>query len=126
MTVLPWRRRQPTVPRLQVAPPTAFSAVGAYAGRARFRPGARAIVAPTLRRAIGQVIELGFAGLARPGEMFAGQALYLEWGSDQLLDGFLIPEQDLEFVDRGRSVSCTLSFPTDSLRSVRFGDGGAA
>jgi hypothetical protein len=109
-----------------MTPPNCFSAVGAYAGRARFRPGARAIVAPTLREAIGQVIEVGFAGVAGPGEMFAGQALYLEWGGDQLLDGFLIPEQDLEFVDRGRSVSCTLSFPAGSLSSIRFGDGGAA
>jgi hypothetical protein len=53
---------------------------------------------PTLTRAIGQVIEVGYAGIAPQGEMFAGQALYLEWRSDDLLDGHLIPEQDLEFL----------------------------
>ena len=38
------------------------------------------------------------SGIAPSGEMFAGQALYLEWRSDDVLDGYLIPEQDLEFL----------------------------
>jgi hypothetical protein len=109
-----------------MTPPTSFLAVGAFAGRARFRPSRHAAVTPTLTRAIGQVIEVGFAGIAASGEMFAGQALYLEWRSDRVLDGFLIPEQDLEFLDRGRSVSCTLSFPAAGSTVVRSGDGGAA
>ena len=126
MTVLPWPRRQPTVSRSQRTPPSSFSAVGAYAGRARFQPSDRAVVTPTLQRAIGQVIEVGFAGIAAAGELFAGQALYLEWRTDQVLDGFLIPEQDLEFVDRGRSVSCTLRFPSAGSTSARSGEGGSA
>ena len=125
MPVLPWRRCQLAVPRSHLTR-SSFLAVGAYAGRARFRPSDRAIVTPILQRAIGQVIEVGFAGLAAHGELFAGQALYLEWRSDRVLDGFLIPEQDLEFLDRGRSVSCTLSFPAAGSRPVRSGNGGAA
>jgi hypothetical protein len=126
MTVLAWHRRRPTVSRLQRTVPNSFSAVGAYAGRARFQPCDGAVVTPTLQRAIGQVIEVGFAGIAPAGELFAGQALYLEWRGDRVLDGFLIPEQDLEFVDRRRSVSCTLSFPSASSTSARSSDGGAA
>jgi hypothetical protein len=61
-------------------------------------PNPHAALTPTLERAIGKIIEVGFAGLAPKGEMFAGQALYLEWRSDDILDGFLIPEQDLEFL----------------------------
>jgi hypothetical protein len=53
---------------------------------------------PALTRAIGQVIEVGFAGFASKSDMFAGQAMYLEWRSDDILDGYLIPEQDLEFL----------------------------
>jgi hypothetical protein len=79
-------------------PPSSLLTVGAYAGRARFRPNARAALPPALERAIGQVVEVGFAGFAPKGEMFAGQPLYLEWRSDDVLDGFLIPEQDLEFL----------------------------
>ena len=125
MTVLPWRRRQHSSPRFLMTP-NSFSAIGAYAGRARFQPSDRAVVTPVLQRAIGQVIEVGFAGIAPAGELFAGQALYLEWRGDRVLDGFLIPEQDLEFVDRRRSVSCTLSFPSASSTSARSSDGGAA
>jgi len=44
-------------------------------------------------------VEFGFAGIAPANHPFAGQALYLEWRSDDSLDGFLIPEQDLEFLD---------------------------
>lgn len=106
--------------------PNSFSAVGAYAGRARFQPSDGAVITPTLQRAIGQVIEVGFAGIAATGELFAGQPLYLEWRSDRVLDGFLIPEQDLEFVDRGRSVTSTLSFPSAGSTSARSSDGGAA
>lgn len=70
---------------------------GAYAGRARFRPAHPDRLPPELRAAVGHVVEVGFAGLAKPGEPFAGQGLFLEWCRDQVFDGFLIPEQDLEF-----------------------------
>jgi hypothetical protein len=54
---------------------------------------------PALTRAIGQVMEVGFAGFASKSDVFAGQAMYLEWRSDDILDGYLIPEQDLEFLE---------------------------
>jgi len=97
--LLPWRPRH-EVPKRPSNPnsPSSFLTVGAYAGRARFRPTARAALTPALERAIGQIVEVGYAGIAPSGEMFAGQALYLEWRSDDVLDGYLIPEQDLEFL----------------------------
>lgn len=52
-----------------------------------------------LRHAVGRVVKVAYAGVAQPGEAFTGQALYLEWCSDEVFDGFLIPEQDLEFLD---------------------------
>ena len=73
--------------------------VGSYAGRARFRPTDRVTLTPSLERAVGQVVQVGFAGMAPLDGPFAGQALYLEWRRDDIFDGFLIPEQDLEFVD---------------------------
>ena len=51
-----------------------------------------------LGRAAGRVIEFGFAGFGASDSPFAGQAMYLEWLTDAILDGFLIPEQDLEFL----------------------------
>jgi hypothetical protein len=75
-----------------------FLPVGSYAGRARFQPGERAVLTPALKRAIGQVVEVGFAGMGDHDGPFAGEPLYLEWRSDALLDGFLIPEQDLDFL----------------------------
>ncbi len=97
--VLPWRARHEG-PKRTSKPnsPSSFLTVGAYAGRARFRPTARAALTPALERAVGRIVEIGYAGIAPPGEMFAGQALYLEWRSDDVLDGYLIPEQDLEFL----------------------------
>src|SRR5205814_10624619 len=97
--VLPWRPRH-GAPKRPSKPnsPSSFLTVGAYAGRATFRPTARAALTPALERAIGQIVEVGYAGIAPSGEMFAGQALYLEWRSDDVLDGYLIPEPDLEFL----------------------------
>jgi len=57
------------------------------------------MVAPALQRAIGQVVEVRFAGIAADGEPFAGQALYVEWRHDKFLGGCSIPKQDLEFLD---------------------------
>lgn len=101
MTVVPWRPRQQSVRRTPKTNPAPMSwlPVGSYAGRARFRPSERAVLTPALKRAIGQVIEVGFAGIAEHNGPFAGEALYLEWRRDEVLDGFLIPEQDLEFLD---------------------------
>jgi hypothetical protein len=43
-------------------------------------------------------VEVGFAGFAPANDAFAGQKLYLEWCTDDIFGGFLIPEQDLEFL----------------------------
>ncbi|SRR5712692_3053601 len=101
MSVVPWRPRQlltaRPVPKTSWAP-IFWLPVGSYAGRARFRPTARAVLTPALKRAIGQVVEVGFAGIAERDGPFAGEALYLEWRRDEVLDGFLIPERELEFL----------------------------
>ena len=101
MTVLQWRRRQATTPRDPKATvaPISWLTPGEYAGRARFRPREGAILTPALQRAIGQVVEVRFAGIAAHGEPFAGQGLYVEWRHDKFLDGCVIPTQDLEFID---------------------------
>ena len=101
MTVLQWRRRPVTTPQAPKAAvaPISWLTPGEYAGRARFRPSDAAILTPALQRAIGQVVEVRFAGIAAHGEPFAGQGLYVEWRHDKLLGGCLIPRQDLEFLD---------------------------
>ena len=101
MTVLQWHRRPLTAPRppKTAVAPISWLAPGEYAGRARFRPSAAAILTPALQRAIGQIVEVRFASIAANGEPFAGQALYVEWRHDKFLDGCLIPAQDLEFLD---------------------------
>ena len=71
---------------------------GSYAGRVRFRPVDLETLPEVLRRAVGRVVKVAFAGVGQPGDPFTGQALYLEWCSDDVFDGFLIPEQDLEFL----------------------------
>ena len=71
-----------------------------------------------LRAAVGRVVEFGFAGEAEVGQRFAGQALYLEWRKDAVLHGYLIPEQDLEFLseplglerDNGSMNACVYRF----------------
>lgn len=92
MSVLLWRPPQ----RQMVA---TMKVAGAYAGRARFCPHDERILPDVLTRAAGRVVEFGFAGIAGPESPFAGQAMYLEWRTDATLDGFLIPEQDLEFLN---------------------------
>jgi hypothetical protein len=54
---------------------------------------------PTLSRAVGKVVALRFERIASLDEPFAGQALYRESGTRSILGGWLIPEQDLHFVD---------------------------
>jgi len=71
---------------------------GAYAGRVRYCPRHPSHIPVALRPAIGQQLEVGCAGVASADEKFAGQALYLEWRRDDLFQGYLIPEQDLEFL----------------------------
>ena len=71
---------------------------GLYAGRVRFLPVHASELPAILRAAVGRVVEVGFAGFAPANDAFAGQNLYLEWCTDEVLGGFLIPEQDLEFL----------------------------
>jgi len=71
---------------------------GMYAGRARFKPRNGSLLPDVLTRSTGRVFEFGFAGIAANDHPFAGQALYLEWRTDDNFEGFLIPEQDLEFL----------------------------
>jgi hypothetical protein len=98
MAILAWRPRassqpsQPSRKKRDLLP-------GEYAGRARFRPVYPEVVPPTLRPAIGRVVEVGYAGVAAPDAVFAGQDLYLEWRRDDVFDGFEIPARDLEFLE---------------------------
>jgi hypothetical protein len=97
MKVLAWRpRTSPTSKSDRLTFP--LLAPGAYAGRARFRPKHLERLPDPLRAAVGRVVEVAFAGLESPTGPFAGQALYLEWRSDEVFGGFFIPEQDLEFL----------------------------
>ncbi len=98
MSVLQWRPSRPQARALSISPTP-----GAYAGRARFRPRKLNRVPDVLKGAVGRVIEFGFAGIADAAAPFAGQRLYLEWRTDEVLDGFLIPEEDLEFVNDAAS-----------------------
>jgi hypothetical protein len=72
--------------------------LGAYAGRARFCPRHPDRLPAFLATAVGRIIEVGHAGIAPPGDRFAGQTLFLEWRRDDVLKGCLIPEEDLQFV----------------------------
>jgi hypothetical protein len=106
MRLLAWRPRSLHTPSRSG---TGADVPGRYAGRVRFRPVHRDRLPPVLINAIGRELEVAFAGTAEPGDPFAGQRLYLEWRSDEVLDGFLIPEQDLEFLGSQRprtSVLC--------------------
>ena len=94
MAVLSWPRERPRRSRVQ----TEIRIPGAYAGRARFRPRDVNKLPDQLASAADHVVEVAFAGVAPVNEPFAGQALYLEWRNDDLLHGFLVPEQDLEFL----------------------------
>src|SRR5207245_8586808 len=97
MRILPWR-----TPRSNQSAAVArilYRAVGEYAGRARYHPRGYAWLNPTLSRAMGKVVELQFEGIAPPEDPFCGQALYRERSPRQLLGDWLIPEQDLHFLD---------------------------
>jgi hypothetical protein len=97
MTVLAWRPRTPPASKRESSS-FPLLAPGAYAGRARFRPKHVDRLPEQLRAAVGRVVEVAFAGLESPSGPFAGQALFLEWRSDEVFGGFFIPEQDLEFL----------------------------
>ncbi len=97
MRILPWR--PPPSNHSGVVSKIFSRAVGEYAGRARYQPRGYAWLNPTLSRAVGKVLELQFEGIAPPEDPFAGQALYHERRPRQVLGDWLIPEQDLDFLD---------------------------
>src|SRR4051812_48437218 len=92
--ILAWPRERSRRSRVQ----TETRIPGAYAGHARFRPRDIGKLPHLLAAAADHVVEVAFAGIAPANEPFAGQALFLEWRNDDLLHGFLVPEQDLEFL----------------------------
>jgi hypothetical protein len=96
MRILRWRTKRSD---WETVPQILSRTVGEYAGRARYHPHGGAWLTPNLSRAVGKILELQFAGVAPPDQPYAGQALYRERGRQHLLDGRLIPEQDLHFVD---------------------------
>ena len=75
-----------------------FTAPGEYAGRAVFRPHHTRDLKDGLFHAIGQIVELEFAGVARSDEQFAGQNLYQECSGELLMHSW-VPEEDLQFLD---------------------------
>jgi hypothetical protein len=98
MRLLQWRARTTATPSSRAAF-IRFPALGDPVGRARYIPGDAGKLNPQLRRVIGKVIELQFAGMADRGPL-AGQSLYAEVPGQEMLGGALIPEEDLDFLDR--------------------------
>jgi hypothetical protein len=97
MRVLPWR--PPRSNHSAVVGKILSRAVDEYAGRARYHPRGYAWLNPTLSRAIGKVVELQFEDIAGHEDPFGEQALYRERRPQQVLGDWLIPEQDLHFLD---------------------------
>jgi len=97
MKVLMWRPRHAARTPAGIRRLT-FPAIGEYAGRARYLPGDISTLLPELRAAVGQIVEVQFAGMA-PAGPFAGQCLYREVPTRAILGGTQIPEQDLDFIE---------------------------
>ena len=86
------------LPHRPIANHRRFTKPGEYAGWAVFRPHHTRDLKDGLFQAIGCIVELEFAGVARSEEDFAGQNLYQERGGE-LLQHSWVPEEDLEFID---------------------------
>jgi hypothetical protein len=95
---LQWRPRRLDSSPLE-GPAVRFPAIGDRAGLARYVPRDTSRLSPDLQRAVGQVLEMCFMGLAPTGPL-AGQSVYRERSHGALVTTVLIPEQDLEFIDR--------------------------
>jgi len=100
MAILAWR---PRAHAAQIPEGVTARVPGSYAGRVRFRPVHASQLPAILRAAVDRIVEVGFAGFAPTNDAFAGQKLYLEWCTDDVFGGFLIPEQDLEFLKQAPS-----------------------
>lgn len=94
--ILPWR---PPRSKNREVEQILARAVGQYAGRAVYRPLGYAWLNPSLSHAVGKEVEVQFEGIASADELFAGQALYRERQPQRFEAGWLIPEQDLQFLD---------------------------
>ena len=101
MRILQWRPRESRTSRA-AGPQIRFPSIGDFAGRARYLPGDTGGLTPTMRSAVGQVIELEFAGMAPSGPL-SGQSLYRETSESSLLGSAVVPEQDLDFLDHQES-----------------------
>ena len=86
------------LPHRHVANHRQFTKPGEYAGRAVYRPHHKRDLKDGLFQAIGCIVELQFAGVARSEEDFAGQNLYQERGGELLMHSW-VPEEDLQFID---------------------------
>jgi hypothetical protein len=98
VTWFSWRRPRRSPPRSARHPRRHFARLGEDAGRARYQPCDRRDLKLELYPAIGQIVNIMFAGVAGPDEQFAGQNVYCERDSRWLHSSF-VPEQDLEFLD---------------------------
>lgn len=100
MRVLPWRLRPRCLPQPHSRlPHVHVPAVGEYAGRARYMPREVTSLSTQLQFAVGKIVHVELAGVARHDEAFAGQLLFRECAGQSILASAWIPEQDLEFVD---------------------------
>jgi hypothetical protein len=96
MRLLQWRPRRTAAP-VDRTVDVRFPAIGEFAGRARYMPGDPDMLPHDLRAAVGQVMEVEFAGIAPHGSL-GGQSLYRECSGHNLFNGILIPERDLDFI----------------------------
>jgi hypothetical protein len=98
MRLLQWRPRA-AVSNSPRAAFIRFPALGDFVGCARYAPKNAARLTPGQRAAIGCVVDLQFAGIVDSGPL-AGQSLYAETPGSNLLGGGVIPEQDVEFLEK--------------------------
>jgi len=97
MRILPWRPR--TDPKVgDAVSKLLWLARGAYSGRARYLPRHLEHVPPSMRAAVGEIVNVQFVGNADVDGPFGGQALFRENPGTDLLQGCVIAEQDLDFL----------------------------
>jgi hypothetical protein len=76
-----------------------FHHVGEHAGLAVFQPRNTRELKMQLLEAVGRTVDLYFAGVADPGERYAGQNLYQERHGGHILHSSWIPEEDVRFLE---------------------------
>ena len=96
-----------------------FAHLGLHAGLGVYHPRNRKDLKLELYEAIGQTIDLNFAGVARADERFAGQNLYQERASGHLLQSSWVPEQDVQFLEPDRKALTSLRASVASTHQQR-------